>query len=787
VRSLDVKLFRDLGHMIGQVVTIALVVACGIASYVTIQGTYYSILAERDAYYERQRFPDVFAPLERAPRAIATRAQALPGVALVHARVVEQVSLPLPGSLEPATGHVIGLPSHEPPALGAVLLREGRLALPGRSDEAVVLEAFARAHHLKLGSRLPAVIAGIRRELRVVGIALSPEYVFSISPGELIPDPRRFGVLWMDRDVVATAFEMQGAFNELLVRLQPGASEREVIEGLNRLLAPYGALGAYGKNRQVSNQVLQNDLDQLRTLTALLPVIFLGVAAFLINVVLSRLVQLQRPQIATLKAVGYTHRRVGLHYLEFALVVVLAGAFIGLTLGVWLGGMLTEAYTTFFHFPALRYRVDPRMLSLAAGSSLLAAVIGALANVRAVMRLPPAEAMRPEPPASYRRAWSERLKVSFLFGQSARMVVRELERWPLRVFLSVLGVALAVALMIAGRFGFDAVNWYMHIQFDLAERDDLSVSFRRPVDARAVRELAHMPGVLRVEGLRMVAVRFRHGHKSRESAIAGYPDDRELRHVLDREGDVVTMPDDGIVLTKTLADILGISVGDELTFDLLEGARGERRVRIAHLVDEVVGLFGHMRAQALARLIGDEGAISVALLRIDPRYQVALSRALRERPDVLGVNRHDAAIEMFERHTAGQMRYTTLILTLFASVIACGVIYNNARIALATRSRDLASLRVLGFRRGEISAILLGELAVQVLLALLPGMWLGKKLAESLMANSDPELYRFPVVISAQTYSFAVLVTLAASLVSALLVRRSLDRLDLVSVLKSRE
>jgi putative ABC transport system permease protein len=787
VRALDIKLFRDLAQMRGQVITIALVVACGIGSYVAVQGAYFSIVGVRDAYYERHRFPDVFAPLERAPRSLLPRLQALPGVALAYARVVERVSLPLAGRAEPATGHLIGVPTDAEPALGSLMLREGRLPLPGRADEVVVLEAFAHAHGLDLGSRLPAVIAGIERELRIVGIALAPEYVFAISPGEVVPDARRFGALWMDREVVEVAFRMQGAFNELLVRLQPGASERKVIEALNAVLEPYGALGAYGKGRQLSNQVLQSDLSRLRTLTALLPVIFLGVAAFLLNVVLSRLVQLQRPQIATLKAIGYSHRRVGLHYLELAIVVVLIGAGLGLPIGVWLGGRMTDSYQIFFHFPDLQFQVDPRILTLAAASSLIAALAGALANVRAVMRLPPAEAMRPQPPASYRRAFSERLRISFLFGPAASMVLRELERWPVRLALSITGVALAVALLIAGRFGVDAVEYFMYVHFDLAERDDVSVSFRRPVDARALRELEHLPGVLRAEGVRLASVRFRNGHRSRESMIAGYEDDAELRKVLDNRGQVVPVPEQGIVINTTLARILGISAGEDLVFDVLEGARGQRRVRIARVVDEVFGLFGHMRARELARLLGDEGPVSMALLRVDPRWHAALTRALRARPDVLGVNQHDATIEMFERHTAGQMRFTTLIMTLFASVIACGVIYNNARIALATRSRDLASLRVLGFRRSEISAILLGELAVQVLCALPLGLWLGRELAEWLMAQSDPELYRFPVVISTQTYSFAVLVTLAASLVSALLVRRSLDRLDLVAVLKSRE
>jgi putative ABC transport system permease protein len=781
------KLVRDLGQLKGQVLTIALVVACGIASYVTIQGTYRSTLLARSTYYERHHFPDAFVPVERAPLSLAARALALPGVALVHPRVVKQVSLPVAGMAEPATGQVIGLPAHGEPPLGGVMLREGRMPLPGRGDEVVLLEAFAKAHGLRAGSRLTAVLGGIRHELRVVGVALAPEFVFAIAPGELIPDPRRFGVLWMDSDVVAAAFRMQGAFNELLVRLQPGASGTKAIAALDRLFEPYGCFGAYERSRQLSNQVLQSDLDQLKTMTTITPTIFLGVAAFLINVVLSRLVQLQRIQIATLKAVGYSRRAIGLHYFELALVVVVFGSLLGVGLGVWLGQLMTESYTTFFHFPDLRYVAEWRVLVMGMLISLFAALAGALGSVRAVMQLPPAEAMRPEAPASYRRAISERLKLTWLFGQSARMVLRELERRPVRALLSMLGVALSVALLVSGRFGYDSVDWYMRVQFELAEREDLSVSFRRSVGADAVGEIADLPRVLRAEGARIISVRFRSGHRSRQCALFGYENDAELRRVLDVQGEPFPLPKDGLVLNLTLANILDLSVGDQVTVEVLDGTRGEYRVPVVGVVDEVTGLYGHMLASEMARMLGDEGQINIALLRVDPHERHALQRALRARPDVLGVNRHDAAIEMFEKHTAGQMRYTTLILTLFASMIACGVIYNNARIALSTRSRDLASLRVLGFRRSEISAILLGELALQVVLALGPGMLLGYGMASFTMAQNDPELYRFPVVVSARTYAFAVLVTLGAALVSALLVRRSLDHLDLIGVLKSRE
>lgn len=785
--ALHRKLLRDLSRMRAQVVTIALVVACGIASHVTIEGTRASLLDARDAYYERYRFPDVFAHLLRAPEALKRRIEALPGVALAYTRVLDTASIPIAGLTEPATGYVISLPTSAPPALGAISLRRGRLPLSGRHDEVVVLEAFALAHSLDIGSRVPLVLAGVKRELMVVGIALAPEFVFSVAPGELMPDPKRFGVFWMDREVVSAAFQMTGAFNDLLIRLEPGASERAVIEGVNRLLEPYGGLGAYGRDRQLSNNTLRGELAQLQMMTRVMPLIFLGVAAFLINVVLSRLVQLQRTQIAVLRAVGYSRFTVSLHYLQLVLVIVGIGALLGVPFGVWIGGKMTDLYNFYFHFMSLRYQLTPRVLFFGIAISGLSAVIGALSTVRTVMVLPPAQAMQPEEPARYRRGILDRLGIAWLFGQTATLISRELSRRPLRMLLSALGIALGIAVLVAGRFGYDTTEYFMDVQFSLAQREDMTVVFRRPQPQRALRELRHLPGVLEAEGLRVVSVRYRFGPRSRDSVLFGHPKQPRLRRMLDERGHVVPVPEDGIVLSTTLGRILGVSVGELLTIEVLEGQRGKLERRVVGFVDEVLGIAGHMQTDRVADLLGGEPLTSLGLLRVDPREHGRLRRALTQRPEVLGVTRRDSMLREFEKQTAGQMRFTTGILTVFAIIIAAGVVYNNARVALSTRSRDLASLRVLGFWRSEISAILLGELAIQVLLAILPGLWLGNFIVRSMMAATDPELYHFPAVVSMRSYAFAITVTLVAALGSALIVRNRLDKLDLIGVLKSKD
>lgn len=787
VSPLDRKLLRDLAQMRGQVITIALVVACGVAAFATFRSTYGSLQLSKHQYYERQRFADVFAHLERAPEALGRRVEAIEGVSRVYTRVVEGATLPMESLTEPATARVVSLPADGDPPLNGVYLRDGRFPEPGRAGEVVVLHSFADAHGLSPGERLPAVLDGVFRELVIVGVGMSPEYVFPMQMGDISPDPRRSAVLWMERSVMAPAYRMEGAFNDVVLELQPGASELAVLRDLDRLLEPYGGLGAHGRDRQLSSFVLEGELSQLEQFSSVAPLIFLAVAAFLLNVVLSRLVHLQRSQIATLKAVGYSDWAIGAHFLKLVCVIVVLGAGIGLVLGRYLGEAQTNLYLEYFQFPELTYRLDLELATTGIVVSLVAAVTGALGAVRGVVRMPPAEAMRPAPPASYQRSLLEWLGLFRVLGPPARMVVREIQRRPMRTLLSAVGISMAVGILVLARFFYDSMGYLVDLQFQQAWREDAAVTFLGPLPERAVRELAHLPGVLRAEGMRAVPARVRVGHRSRDISILGYAEGGDLRRVVDTEGRVVPLPEDGLVITSKLGEILGVGAGDALTVELREGQRGERVVPVMGLVDEAMGLQGYMRLPALSRLVREESMVSLALLSIDPSAYADVNERLADMPRVGAVTRRDNALERFEEQSASMMLTFAFIMSLFATIIAIGVVYNNARVSLSMRSRDLASLRVLGFTRAEISGILLGELAVQVLLAIPIGLLVGTWMAHGIAATVDPETYRLPIVISEKTYSYAALVTLAAGLVSALLVRRKLDRLDLIGVLKTRE
>ena len=781
------KLWRDLLRMKGQVFTIALVLGCGVMAMIMMRSTYESLVRSRDAYYLEYRFADVFARLERAPESLRARLERIPGVARVHTRVVEEVMVPIATMPEPVAGRIVSLPAGGVPPLNRLHLRSGRLPEPGVPDEAVLLEQFALAHQLGPGDQVPAVLSGSLRQLRVVGVALSPEYVFAMSGRELIADNARFAVFWMDRDMVAPVFQMEGAFNDVTVALEPGASQAAVLDAVDRELAPYGGFHAVGRDKQLSSYALRGELENLENLALMIPAIFLLVAAFLVNVVVSRLVFLERTQIAVLKALGFGDGRIAMHYLGLVAVIVGLGAALGIALGVWAGTWMTDLYTSFFRFPDRVYHLSAGLVLVTVGIGLAAAVIGALGAVRRVARLPPAQAMRPPAPLRYRRTALERLGLGRLVGPATVMVAREITRRPMRFGFSVLGIAMGIAIFVMGRFSWDSFEYVMDEIFLREHREDMIVTFTGPVPIRATGELAAIPGVSMVEGQRSVPVRLRHGSRARDVVLTGIPADSELRQILGDEPRPLVLPAEGVILTDRLADLLGLEVGDALDAEILEGDWPTRQLTVAALVSDVFGLQAYARRDAVSRLLREEPRITGALLRADPDRADRVRARLKELPRVLSVARRDTIMDNYRRQTGESTLVITLILSLSAAAIAIGVVYNNARIALSLRSRDLASLRVLGFTRREISGILLGELAVQIAIGIPLGLLLGTLWAQAYAAALDPEVIGIPLHISARTYAAAAGIALVSGLVSALLVRRKLDQLDLVGVLKTSE
>ncbi|MBI1238601.1 MAG: FtsX-like permease family protein [Alphaproteobacteria bacterium] len=786
MKALDAKLFRDLWRIRLQALAIALVIGCGVAVVIMSFGAMRSLSETRDAYYDRYRFADVFAKLKRAPLTLVDDISALPGVARAEPRIVHYVTLDIPGLDRPAVGELVSLAEEGKAALNAILLKEGRYPRPGHG-EVIVSENLAEAHGWHPGAAFQGILNGRKRTLVVSGIAQSPEFVYILDPGQLVPDNKTFGILWMPREELEATFDLDGAFNQISVTLMRGASEPDVIERMDNLLAPYGGTGAYGRDEQLSHAFLDQELQQLRTIATLIPPIFLGVASFLINIILSRLVETEREQIGLLKAFGYGAGEVGWHYLKFALVIVIGGLAIGAAVGLWMGVQMTTLYQQYFRFPFLYYRIDPFVLLASFAVSLAAGMLGTIGAVRAATRLSPAVAMAPAPPATYRRSLFEFIGVAQWIPAQTQMIIRHIERWPLRALTTSLGVALSGGLLVMTFYFFDAIDELIDSYYFRSNRQDATVDFLEPLDPRAVGEVGRMPGVRLAEPLREVPVRLHFEHREKLVRIYGILPNTTLKRFIDVDGKSFDVPPEGIVLGDHLSRTLGAQVGNTIRTDILEGRRGVGEVRVAAIVRENVGLSAYMEADALNRLIGEGPAVTGAQIMIDPTQTSAFYGTLKETPATGMVMLREPAIASFRDTLAKNMLVVISFYVVFGVTITFGVVYNAARIMLSERARELASLRVLGFTRGDVAYILLGELALLVAVALLPACALGYLLSWVMSHAMDTDLFRIPLVVRPSTYATGVVILILSAAASALAVAWRVNRLDLIAVLKTRD
>jgi putative ABC transport system permease protein len=787
VSALARKRLRDLWHLRGQVLAIVLVNAVGVAMLVMSMATLHSLQRSRDRYYRQQVFADVFANLKRAPEAIAERLRAIDGVAAADTRVVAFGRGEVAGFGDPIQIQAVSIPEYGQSRLDRLYVLAGRAPAGDERDTLAISDAFAEAHGLRPGDRIVLTLHGHRGAFRIVGIAGSPEFVAQLPPQSSFPDARRYAIAWIPRPALEAAIDMRDAFNSVALRLQPDARGEAVLTAVDRVLARYGGTGAIAREDQLSHHYLEEEFRQLTVMARLFPAVFLGVAAFVLYVVLGRVIAGQREQIGTLKAFGYSEREIARHYAGYALLIGSLGALLGIALGAWLGSLLAGVYRGFYRLPYLDFFIPAPTLWLAFAVSLGSAFAGALLPVRRASRLPPAEAMRTEAPSQGDARGLDRYAFFRRLRAPHRLIARSLLRRPLRTALTCLGLSLGTAVMMLGRFQHDAVGLMVDQQFRLASRQDLDVAFVEPVSRRALSELAALPGMIAAEPQRASAAIVRHRAASHRTAVIGLRPGARLRRALDERQRPIEPPLHGVLVTDRLAQMLGARPGDLLEFQTLEGRRRTLRLRLTGLVGEPFGVQAYLPLDALNRLLGDGDRMSGVALAADANALPTLLAQLQRRPQVASIEQRLVAIRNFYDSMASMILVFTLVATAFGVVITAGVVYSSARVALSERARDLASLRVLGFTRPEVVYLLLGELALLTAFALPLGYGLGHALIGLMVLGFDSDLFRIPHYVSPATYAIAGLSTVLAAALSALLVRRRVRRLDLIGVLKARD
>jgi putative ABC transport system permease protein len=781
------KLFRDLRRLWPQALAIAFVMAAGVATLILATGAHRSLSQTRAAYYEANRFADVFADVKRAPNSIGAMVAEMDGVAAVDTRISKLAIADLPDMAEPAALLLVSIPDLSAQRLNRIYLRSGRLPEAGSRPEAVLSEGFAKAHRLLPGDELQVLINGRKRQVKVSGIGLSPEFIYAIGPWDLMPDERRFGIAWFREETLASAFDLDGAFSNMAVKLLPGSNIPGFIDRLDRLLDRYGGTGAYGRKDQISHAFLDAELKQLEAMGRILPPIFLVVAAFLVNITLMRLVTLEREQIGLLKAIGYGSWDIAWHYIGFVTLISAIGIGIGFVAGTWLGSGMAQLYARFFNFPFLVFSRSIDVYAISALVTLLAAVAGAARAVAGVSFLPPAVAMSPPAPVAYRKFLPAGIDLARTFGQAQIIAARHLVRWPGRTLGSILGIAFGVAILVGSLWSFGSVDRMIDITYIRSDRQDASINFGEARPQSALFAIRRLPGVLQAEPYRTVAVKIRNGPRERRIQLSGKAPYPSLSRVLDTALVPIAFPETGIVLSSSLAEILGVRRGDLVEIEIMEGDRATVTERVSAINEGYLGLTAFMEIGALNRLLGEGDIVSGVHVQLDEGSRDEFLAAAKETPSANFVALQKVSLKRFRETLAQNINIMVTVYVVLAAIIAFGVVYNFTRISLSEQGRELASLRVIGFTRAEVSGLLLSELFAIVLIAQPIGWLIGYGFALAMVKGFSTELYRVPLVVNVEVYAWASMVVIAAALVSALLISRRIDRLDLIAVLKTRE
>ena len=787
VSGLNRKLFRDVASLKYQTITLAALIICGVAVLVSSWSSYESLKQARDSYYDRYGMGDVFADIKRAPLDVFRKVSELPGLEIAEARIIEQTLVDVANQAEPATGNFLSLPDRSEQRLNRVYLRQGRMPEAATTPEAVVHEAFAEAHKLKPGDTVDALFRGQKKTVRITGIGLSPEFVYSLNPVVPFPDDKHFGVFWMPRSTLEKLAQMEGSFNNVSGRLEKGASLSDVKAGIDRILAPYGCRGAIGRDRQLSNQLVSDEIREQRVMAFFNPAVFFSVAAFLIHIVISRLIGMHRTQIATLKSIGYRDGEIGAYYAKLVCLMLFMGIVPGLLVGAWLGRVYSDIYQSFFRFPHLDFIVSLPSIFIGIGASLIPGLAGAAHAVRSVFKLSPAQAMLPPSPPPYREGFLEKRGLIRFLDLRERMVVRGFLLRPWRLMFTILGMSAALAIVISGGFWVDMLDFVIETQFSRLNREDISVSFLHNRPRAALRELSQIPGVTAVEGYRAVPVRVRSENHSRESAILVMDPLSGMRRALDADGSALTIPERGILLSRYFEDTFGLSAGDPVELELLEGAPRRVWLPVSGFADDLIGVAAYARPEQIQSALGESPSYSMAALKVDPALSQSVYERLKTFPEVISVNSKVLLYEGFQSTMAGMIRFFTGVLIGFAVVISLAVIYNAARVSFSERGWELACLRILGFDSGAVWQVLFLEVTLQVFLSVLPGFALGNLLSRLSAAMIHSESFRFPFYLETSTYAFSALLIAAIWLMNGWLIRRMVGSLKMVEALKARD
>ena len=791
------KLFRDLYYRKGSLITLVVIVAIGVGCYVGMAGVYRDLVGTKDTYYNKYKIADFYVDLKRVPEWAVDETSELPNVREIRGRVYFQVLIDLPAIEEPISGTAISMPFEQTDVINDIFLRSGAWFSGENEKEVILNEAFARENGLYPGSRIKVMLLDKQHDLLVVGTAMSPEFVFLISPGSvgLAPDPAKFGVMYLPEKFLQESCDLRGAYNQIigLAHDNSKTSLTATLDIIERKMEPYGVTNTKLGEDQISVSYLNDEMAGLKVSSKVMPTIFLVVAALVLNVIMGRLVAQQRTIIGTLKALGYSSGFIKRHYLCYGAIIGIMGGVAGIAVGFWIQGAMLELYRQYYPMPNIEQHFYFRILFIGMGISILFAVLGTLKGVGYSAKLEPAEAMRPPPPEKGHKVLPER--IGFFWNPLPfrwKMILRAVFRNPFRSSVSVFSCIIATALVFSALSMTDALNYLMNYEYRWVSHQDITVALRDPAGFDTPSEILDLPTISQAESQLVVVCDLKNGPYEKRIGITGLVDNNHLYTPLDKNKKPISVPESGLILSNKLAEILNVSPGDHLIFRPLIGLRREVVAPVIGTVDTFLGLPAYANISYLSRLLGEEWASNTILANQfmsldDISSDNHFLDDLKKRPKVVGIGERTRAFTQLNETFGKSMGAMISIMVLFAGLIAFGSVLNASLVSLSERQREVGTLRVLGYTPRQVSGIFSGESFLLNIIGILFGLGFGILLAYFMSMAYSTELYRFPAIILPSSLFYTAVIMFVFVSLAQIIIFRLIRKLEWLEVLKVKE
>ncbi len=792
MRPLHRKLLRDVWQSRGTLAIVVMIIAIGTSSLVGL-GSAHRILGLSQAEYYRQcHFADFWINVKKAPLTEVERIARMPEILEVQGRVVFDVLVDLPEQNQPITGRLLSTPVRNADrALNGIHLVSGSGFSDDRDEEVIISDTFAEAHDLQLGDRIHIILNRRREAFVIVGTAISPEYVYMVrGPGDLVPDKEHFGVFYIKQDYARDVLGFRDAFNELTGRVTAGSEDQldTLLEKIDRSLSPYGVLETVPRERQASHRFLSDEIAGLWATATVMPLIFLAVAALVLNIIMIRLAQRQRTTIGTLKAMGYSNRQILGHYLSFGVVIGILGGLIGCGLGLLMALGMIEMYKLFFQFPHFVFRVYPDLLGIGILVSVVFAVFGTVRGVLEVLRLAPAEAMRPKPPERGGRIFLERFPLLWkCFDFHTQMALRNVFRNRIRTLTGVISTALSISLIFMSLVLYDSFLYMIDYQFEQVAHSDVDVGLREEKSIAALWEIRQLPGVDYAEPILGLRCDMAHGRHHRRVSITGLASGHRLTTPMQSGGKPIEIPSQGIVLSKKLAELLDAHIGDTLEVTPVRGYRVTKRVPVASIVESFLGMDCYADQKYLSGVVGEAYAVNSVQLSVNPAQMQEFFKAVKRRPNIQGVSVREDAKENIQKTVIDTSGFSIGIMVCLAGAIAFGSTLNNSLVEIGDRMSEISTLRVLGYRPYQVAGLLMRQTIATFLVGLILAFPLGYAMVHGLASAYDSELYRIPVIIRPMVAVNTIVLSVLFVAIAELIVYRQITKLDWLEGVKVKE